>query len=840
MLSRLLLPALICLVSPALYAAPPVISNLDIRGLQSGGVTQITITGANLTPSPQLMLGAPIARQTLLDGAAPNKVQFEVELAQETPTGLYNLRLANEHGVSESVAIAIDPLPETLVSALKSKPVESLPVAVHGSLAGSTRLPILLQGNKGDEIIVEVESQRLGAKLRPVIHLYDASNHSLGWALPSPSLWGDARLTATLPGDGAYRVEIHDLQYASPAPNFFRLKIGQWKYADAAFPPTIGESATKIQLVGNNAGEASIAAPPSTLPTRARWPEGIVASGPRPAIYHSDQRQVIESAASTKVPQEVGEAPLSICGRLSQSGEVDRYLLQVKPETKLRFELQAARFGSSLDATLEILKEDGGRLAFNDDANNSPDPQLDYTIPKETTKVVIAVSDALGEGGPLGIYRVIVRDTATPTPPSFSVEFEQATTQIPLGGFAVMKANVPRSGVDSPIELSIENLPQGIELDATTVPPGADGSLLIFRAVGDSPQCSLGRLLGQTSDEKSLVQVGQLPSHPLAEQRPWLAAEFAMASYREPSQFGVAWGESLPESKLVLGAKPKLPVTCMRPIGEDGPVRLTLLTSQSPPTNNGKPDANRTLRMTAATIEIAADATAQKTYTAVIAAEKAAEEAKKQTMAAEAADPVDAAKVEAAQAKKKEAEEKLAAANKAAAEASAAAKNSGEAPLIVPGDLSAATYQVAIKAELLSRDKRTVVATRYTQPHTLVPVNPLLVQLAETRFETVIDPKAGATVTLAGKIERTEKMAGDVTVTIEGLPPGVAAPKATIKADASEFSLAVKFPASAKPGDIAGVRIVASGKFEASSPIPVTSRSADVTIVLQAAEPESK
>ena len=68
-----------------------------------------------------------------------------------------------------------------------------------------------------------------------------------------PALHGDSRLEATLPEDGAYTVSVHDVEYAAPAPSFFRLKIGDWSYVDQVFPPVIAKNqATTVNLLGTS------------------------------------------------------------------------------------------------------------------------------------------------------------------------------------------------------------------------------------------------------------------------------------------------------------------------------------------------------------------------------------------------------------------------------------------------------------------------------------------------------------------------------------------------------------------------------------------------------------
>ena len=75
----------ICLV-----AAPPVVTSLDVRGMQIGKVNSLTFTGSNLLPNPRLLTTARLARQAVKDGAKADRVTIEVELAPGTQPGFEN------------------------------------------------------------------------------------------------------------------------------------------------------------------------------------------------------------------------------------------------------------------------------------------------------------------------------------------------------------------------------------------------------------------------------------------------------------------------------------------------------------------------------------------------------------------------------------------------------------------------------------------------------------------------------------------------------------------------------------------------------------------------------
>src|SRR5262249_23659198 len=165
-------------------------------------------------------------------GATPSRVQIEVKLADTTPPGMYNLRIATVKGISNPVLVGIDALLQ-----LPFQPkVEKLPAALHGSVVENDTLRTSFTGKRGQRIVVDVEAKRLGAALDPIIFLNDRRGVQIAWAQGATTLSGDARLEATLPADGDYSVELRDALYKAPTPNFFRLKIGELRYADLTFP----------------------------------------------------------------------------------------------------------------------------------------------------------------------------------------------------------------------------------------------------------------------------------------------------------------------------------------------------------------------------------------------------------------------------------------------------------------------------------------------------------------------------------------------------------------------------------------------------------------------------
>ncbi len=829
--------------TPDASPAAPTITNVDIRGLQTGATTTITVSGKDLLPDPKLLLSVPIAKQSVREGATATRVEIEVTLDAAVTPGIANLWLSTEQGVSNSTLVAVDALPQVLFA----EQIATLPAALHGSLGGSQRLKTKFTGTANQNVTIEVESNRLGGKLRPVLHLLGADGRQIDWALPSPTLGGDTRLTATLLAAGEYTIELHDAEYAGPSPGHLRLKVGDFYAADLVFPPAVARDKTaSLELIGIRQQAQQISLPAAVgdigrvpLP----WPSSTNATGPRPSVLVSQLPEFVEDGATN---QDVGAPPLAVSGRIDVAGQHDRFLVSVRPGAKLRFEVIAAAFGSPLDAQLEIQKEDGTVLARNDDGPDSTDSVLDYTVPADLETLAIAVNDANGRGGPRFIYRACVTplDADAPAEQDFELVAIADRENVPQGGADVVEVFVNRLGYEGPIKVSVDNLPSGVQVAGGDIAAGATGTLLTLSGSGNGVADVISKIRGTaTIDGRSVTRIAMIEKHAAGDYQTWLAGELAVALASPPDvPLKLNWGEVAADSKLVLGGKLPLPLQFDWPVGDFGAVRFALVTSQNIPKNNGNPDMNKAIRPEKA-VEVALDGKAQQAIAALAAADKSLDDAKKNAEAVKAAaEKMDDAEaktkaIDDAAAKVKEAGDARAAADTAAKEAFAAAPHTAEMTLLIPATVPPVAYELALRAELLNKAKNEVLTTTYTSVRRFETLNPIGLKLATpANIEAQLDAKDGATIKLAGAVERLAGLTGDVTVTLEALPAGSAAPKAVVAADKTDYELELKIPANFKPDEYTGIKLFATGKMEPNARETIRSESIELKLVVKPAE----
>jgi hypothetical protein len=626
-------------------------------------------------------------------------------------------------------------------------------------------------GKAGQKVRVEVEAQRLGSKLRPVVHLTSPKKVEVGWAWPNPGLGGDTRLEATLPSDGVYTISLHDVEYAGANPGFFRMRVGQWDSVDLVYPPVVGKNKQAVELIGTGSlATVEATAAPGANFVPLPWPAGGTWSGPRPFVRVSPLTEIVEQPTSAK-GQDVPEGPVAVSGRLSAPFEEDRYVVPVKAGQKLKLEVLSERIGSPLDVALVIRNSAGAEIGRAEDGPNTLDPILDYTVPANTASIIVGVVDSQGRGGPRGIYRLLITPQTTATN---KTGFQLLTTAqrltVPAGGSAVYHVGIERGGYAGALELAADGLPAGITLEGNTIPAGTDGTLVTLRRADAAAEAGVVTWRGKAEDGTTHGLL--VKGHPLERLQPWLAHEVAVAPSKEKATaFQIDWKNLPPTAGLSPAGKLTLPFQVTRPLPtpllDKNPVRVTLLTSQFGALAPTPPDPNTQLRL-----------------------EKAIE--------LPFSDP-------------------------------------GEAVVIVPPTLNAPVYDVTLKAELLTPDKTRVLATSFAPVRRMSLKLPLAVAVdGGPRVTTKLDPKTGAMVEVKGSIQRLEGATGDVQVTLTGVPPGVPAPPVTtVKADATTFAIKLTIPPTVPPGETA-LKLSGTIAPDPKQPnVRVKSRDVELTLAVQ-------
>ncbi len=506
------------------------------------------------------------------------------------------------------------------------------------------------------------------------------------------------------------------------------------------------------------------------------WGNPAAASGPRPRVLLSDLPEIVEKDGGAI--QQVESLPAALNGRIAKAGESDRFRFKVQPGEKLRFEVFADRLGSPMDAVLKLQRDNGTLLAQSDDSPGSPDPLLDFTVPADVQSLVVAIEDVHGRGGANFIYRVVIqRLSGDSGMKDFRLFLPSAEMNVPMGSSRVVEVDIERAGDRGPLRLAFPELPAGVQAQGVDVPAGANGALLTLTGTGGTPATALTMLRGTSLDPKDkITRIAQERNHPLQKLQPWLAEELAVALTPREKAAFTAQWGTMPADAKLVAGSSLKVPLTFTPPKEEHGGVRFYLLSSHRP-----PRVNGQPDIN-------------------------------QSLRKDQGPFLDLP----------------------------ATKTQGDFIVLLPATLPNVPQDLAFRADLLSKDRARVIAQAFTPVRRFTVLNPLALQLVATELTVSLDPKTGADVKLAGKIERRGGFTGDVTVSLAGVSPGIAIPTVIVKADKNDFQLALKFPPAFKMLELNKLEVFATGKYAANSALLNRSEAVAVRVKLTPTTPAAK
>ncbi len=457
-------------------AAQPVLSGLEPRGAQRGKTFTLTLQGERLTPGAEFLSPLPGTISRLAppkDGEKPGtRLPFLIQVGQDAPVGLYPIRVRTTEGLSNILLFSVGDLPEAVEKEPNDTASQANGIALPGTISGTFQGPdrdyFKFVSRASGRWVFEVEARRAGSAIDPVIEILDARGRRVAFNDDAPNLSADARLEVTLPLAGTYLVLVHDSKYSDQTENFYRLKVGQFAYAEGIFP--LGGQRGKsvdVEMFGGNLARpvkvrADLSVPPGIDSVPVNLP-GLRPLGSLPfQLRVGDLPETLEPA---EAPEKRLPPSTIINGRISAPGEVDWYKLKVAPGQKWLFEIEAAALGTSrLYAALDVLDTSGKRLKSKE-IRIGPDPRLMFEVPEKVEEIVLAVEDLRGQGGPAYAYRL----RGEPQDEDFVLRQITPYVNIPAGGNAAIEVVAERFGYSGIVKLSIPDLPEGLTASGGTL-----------------------------------------------------------------------------------------------------------------------------------------------------------------------------------------------------------------------------------------------------------------------------------------------------------------------------------------------------------------------------------
>lgn len=269
--------------------------------------------------------------------STPERIAFRFRLNPDELPGWHALRVRTGGGISNASIFVVGVIPEAEEAEPNGSPLEAMPISypvtLNGSLGPADRDLFRFTARKGKRLAFEVEARRLGSAVDPTLILLRSDGRELALSEDAYGLGVDARIDHTFESDGEYLLHVHDALFLERSPNFYRLRVGSFPYAEAVFP--IGGKAgseMRFSLEGGNLPEAEVTRLRFDPDPLERWmyvrlPASVDTGGAPFKVGVGSYPDTFE-----EVREEPGALqPLipftTLNGRIETAGEVDRYEL---------------------------------------------------------------------------------------------------------------------------------------------------------------------------------------------------------------------------------------------------------------------------------------------------------------------------------------------------------------------------------------------------------------------------------------------------------------------------------------------------------------------------------
>src|SRR5262245_60448392 len=329
------------LVVPPAPQAPTLTTPASLGG-KRGTTVELTLTGTNLADPTAVLVSVP-AKVTTVEEKKPDpaKLKVKVEIPDDTPIGLYTIRVATKHGVSNFRPFVVDELPEVAEAdnnrTRDTAQTVTVPCVVTGRTDAEASDFFKVAVAAGQRLTFEVLARRIGSPLDPIIVLHDAkTKRELVdlYADDTPGLQSDCRLTHTFKEASEILVEVRDTTYRGGADFFYRLRIGEFPGATTAFPVAVqrGKEA-KVGFAGPNTSDippVSVKVPDDAVVVYVQPKRSGVGGWPVP-VRVSDWPEIAEQEPNND-PTKANKlaVPGGMSGRFEKTGDVDYFVVSGK------------------------------------------------------------------------------------------------------------------------------------------------------------------------------------------------------------------------------------------------------------------------------------------------------------------------------------------------------------------------------------------------------------------------------------------------------------------------------------------------------------------------------
>jgi len=477
----------VCLPAPRLLTTMPM-------GGQTGAEIDVTITGQFIEDIEALMFSHPGITAAPKPGAdgKPEPNQFIVTISPDCHPGIHEARVKSRLGISSTRVFTIGTLPE--VRQYQPSPTVAVAMPLEMNSVCNATIPAQavnhysIQGRAGQRIFVDCAAKGIDSKMNPVLIVADAEGRDL-----VVERRGGA-IDFTVPSDGTFIVKVHELTFKGGPEYFYRLAV-QDVAADAP-----------VSRLPSTRSVSSFSWPPAQLSQHSASAET------EPNNKHAQAQSI--------------SPPCDIAGTFYPAADVDTFEFAAKKGEVWWVEVASERLGRPTDPSVIVqrvigegaeqsladvvelsdiaspVKRSSNGYAYDGPPYNAGSLDILGKVEIQEDGVYrLQLSDLFGgtRNDPNNEYRLIIRRAA----PDFALvawalhmelrngDRNALSKPIALRGGTTMALEVVavrRDGFNGEIELSMDNLPDGVTAAGLRIAAGQSRGIMLLTAHPEAPR----------------------------------------------------------------------------------------------------------------------------------------------------------------------------------------------------------------------------------------------------------------------------------------------------------------------------------------------------------------
>ena len=548
--SRLLLILVLAMPMPLRAELPsPQLHRIEPVGLNAGGHVEMIILGADNDGTESLIFDHPGLKAEFV-----KEKTFKVSVANDVPSGTYDVRAVGRFGVTNPRLFAVS---RHLTDVTEVEPNNTLEnaqrievnSAVNGQSDGNNQDLFKVTMQAGQRIVVDCQSARLDTELDGTLVLFSADGRQL--ASNGDYIGRDPQIDFIAPVAGDYVIEVRDLTYRAGYP--YRMVVTDKPSIENVFPRAVQAGQTvEMTIFGRNLGPGSqpsnwrigdsaldmirlpVTGATNILPTGAyRFREHpthhsvlptastctLVGDQITPLDANAQTIVIANSPTSIEVePNDTREQampvslPAIVSGRFDKERDLDWFSFETDEGGVYGFDVYCERIAGRADPYLAVTDEKENPVGSLDDFGHRigtfdghlRDPSGTFVLSPKT-KYRMLVKDTYQRGGARYQYVLSVRKAV----PDFFAscihsDNNMAGVTVRSGGATWLDVVIhQKDGFNNPITITAENLPAGLHAAPLTITNEIRGTLVLWAEDGAAPWTGNIQLMatGKRGDE---------------------------------------------------------------------------------------------------------------------------------------------------------------------------------------------------------------------------------------------------------------------------------------------------------------------------------------------------